>query len=120
GGGDLLGGRVRDGDDFVDLHVAGHVVGAGGVCGRGEGEEQARDSCRDEGLDQESVAGEVTHWASPCRTIPCARGRWVVRACGGWGCGRAWSLRGGPRWRRGAACHGACERWAAWGWACSS
>src|SRR5699024_10489736 len=132
GAGDLLGGRVRDGDDFVDLYVAGQVVGAegvwgggegeeqardagrsegreegyvagdvvgaGGVCGRGEGEEQARDACRDEGRDQESVAGEVTHWASPCRTIPCARGRWVVRACGGWGCGRAWSLRGGPRW----------------------
>src|SRR5699024_3528497 len=41
------------------------------------------------------MAGEVTHWASPCRTIPYARGRWVVRGWGGcvgggggWGLGR--------------------------------
>src|SRR5699024_9381420 len=98
GGGDLLGGRVRDGEGLVDLHVAGHLIGAGGVCGRGEGEEQARDACSDEERDGEAVAGEVTHWSSLGRTIPCARGRWAVRACGGWGCGRAWSLRGGPRW----------------------
>src|SRR5699024_8951186 len=85
GGGDLLGGRVRDGEGLVDLHVAGHLIGAGGVCGRGEGEEQARDACRDEEREGEAGAGEVIHWSSPCRTIPCARGRWAVRACGGWG-----------------------------------
>src|SRR5699024_875440 len=98
GGDDLLGGRVRDGDDFMDLHVAGQLIGAGGVRGRGEGEKQARDACRDEDRDGETVAGEVTHWSSPGRTIPCSRERWAGRACGGWGCVRAWSLRGGPRW----------------------
>src|SRR5690606_21416841 len=51
GGDDLLGGRVRDGEDLVDLYVAGHVVAAGGVCGGGECEEQAGDACRDEDRD---------------------------------------------------------------------
>src|SRR5699024_2420582 len=98
GGDDLLGGRVRDGDGFMDLYVAGHLIGAGGECGRGEGEEQAREACREEEREGRDVAGEVMHWSSICRPTPCARGRWAGRACGGWGCVRAWSLRGGPRW----------------------
>src|SRR5699024_12691506 len=68
GGGDRLGGRVWDGGDFVDLHVAGHVVGAGGVCGRGEGEEQARDAYGDEGHDEETEVGAVSHCGSAGRT----------------------------------------------------
>src|SRR5699024_2447832 len=76
-----------DGDEGEADHGLGHVceVHRGFLC------------CALERVLRGASVGEVRRWSSPCRTIPCARGRWAVRACGGWGCGRAWSLRGGPR-----------------------
>src|SRR5690606_29055403 len=65
GGDDLLGGRVRDGEDLVDLHVAGHAVAAGGVRGGGECEEQAQRTGCDQCREGEAEAGDVRHGSSP-------------------------------------------------------